>query len=253
MFKNHLGLYPGTEAIEHFADALKSYKTSKGAIQIPLDQALPEKLITDIVQFNAERLKEKEYPSWETKNERWNDCQELMNQIVLKNKTPLKREIKWGSDVYTYEGKNVIGWGGFKDFFSLWFYNGVFLEDKEQVLVTASEGKTKSLRQWRFTDIKDMDEKKILAYIEESVQTIKDGKEIKPDRSAPKQVDGLLKEELAKDRIFNEAFEKLTPGKKKEYIEYIDEAKQEKTQLSRVEKIKPLILEGKGLHDKYKK
>ena len=253
MFKNHLGLYPGPEAIEHFAEALKPYKTSKGAIQIPLNQSLPEKLISDIVQFNAEHLKERTYPSWETKNERWNDCQELMNQIVLKNKTALKREIKWGSDVYTYQGKNVIGWGGFKDFFSLWFYNGVFLEDKEQVLVTASEGKTKSLRQWRFTDIKDMDEKKILAYIEESVQTIKDGKEIKPERSAPKQVEGFLKEELSKDIVFQEAFDKLTPGKKKEYIEYIEEAKQEKTKLSRVEKIKPMILEGKGLHDKYKK
>src|SRR5690606_5909032 len=98
-----------------------------------------------------------------------------------------------------------------------------------------------------------MDEKKILAYIEESVQPIKDGKEIKPERSAPKQVEGFLKEELSKDKVFQEAFDKLTPGKKKEYIEYIEEAKQEKTKLSRVEKIKPMILEGKGLHDKYKK
>ncbi len=48
------------------------------------------------------------------------------------------------------------------------------------------------------------------------------------------------------------AFEKLTPGKQKEYNLYIDEAKQEKTKISRIEKIKPLILEGKGLHDKYK-
>lgn len=253
MFTNHLGLYPGVDAIENFAEELKPYKTSKGAIQIPLDRALPEKLITDIVHFNAERLKERQYPSWETKHERWDECQEFMNQIILRNKTPLKREIKWGADVYTYEGKNVIGWGGFKDFFSLWFYNGVFLEDKLKVLVTASEGKTKSLRQWRFTDIKDMDEEKILAYIEESVQTIKDGKEIKPDRSLPKKVEGLFKDALDKDKIFSVAFEKLTPGKKKEYIEYIDEAKQDKTKESRLEKIRPMILEGKGLHDKYKK
>ena len=33
--KNHLGIYPGAEAIEHFAPRLIGYKTSKGAIQFP--------------------------------------------------------------------------------------------------------------------------------------------------------------------------------------------------------------------------
>ena len=33
--KNHLGIYPGAEAIEHFAPQLEKFKTSKGAIQIP--------------------------------------------------------------------------------------------------------------------------------------------------------------------------------------------------------------------------
>jgi uncharacterized protein YdhG (YjbR/CyaY superfamily) len=33
--KNHLGIYPGAEAVEHFALRLTEYKTSKGAIQFP--------------------------------------------------------------------------------------------------------------------------------------------------------------------------------------------------------------------------
>lgn len=45
----------------------------------------------------------------------------------------------------------------------------------------------------------------------------------------------------------------LTKGKQREYNEYIEQAKQEKTKASRIEKIKPLILENKGLNDKYKK
>src|SRR5690606_28236108 len=109
------------------------------------------------------------------------------------------------------------GWRGFKNFFSLWFNNGVFLEDKLKVLVTASEGKTKSLRQWRFTDVKDMNEKDILAYIEESVQTIKDGKELKKTKAPIKQVDGILKEYLERDKKFMDSFYALTPGKQKEY------------------------------------
>lgn len=47
-FKNHLGVYPGPEAIVEFKKRLSPYRTSKGAIQIPYDQELDLKLIQDI-------------------------------------------------------------------------------------------------------------------------------------------------------------------------------------------------------------
>lgn len=47
-FKKHIGLYPGPEAVEAFADKLKGYKTSKGAIQFPYNKPLPIQLITEI-------------------------------------------------------------------------------------------------------------------------------------------------------------------------------------------------------------
>jgi uncharacterized protein YdhG (YjbR/CyaY superfamily) len=50
-FTNHIGLYPGTTAIETFAKALAGYRTSNGAIQFPLDQPLPLPLIEKIVRF----------------------------------------------------------------------------------------------------------------------------------------------------------------------------------------------------------
>ena len=251
LFSRHLGIYPGPGAIEAFAEDLLPYKTSRGTIQLPLDQPLPKELLRKIIRFNADQLKDKESPGWHKYKDQWKEAYEIMQQIV--NKTVLKKEFKWGNDIYTFQGKNIVGWAGFKDFFSVWFYNGVFLEDKEKVLITASEGKTKALRQWRFTDISRMDEAKIMAYILESVQTVKDGKEIRPERSAPPAPEGILLKKLELDQDFREAFDRLTPGKQKEYTEYIREAKQEKTQLARLEKIKPLILEGKGLHDKYRR
>ncbi|HEY8350429.1 MAG TPA: DUF1801 domain-containing protein [Clostridia bacterium] len=49
--KKHLGLYPGDKAIEHFADRLSGYKTSKGAVQFPYDRPIPLDLITEIAQW----------------------------------------------------------------------------------------------------------------------------------------------------------------------------------------------------------
>jgi predicted N-acetyltransferase YhbS/uncharacterized protein YdhG (YjbR/CyaY superfamily) len=56
--KNHLGIYPGAEAIEHFAPRLEKYKTSKGAIQFPYKDLVGEhlRLITDIAAWCAKQL-----------------------------------------------------------------------------------------------------------------------------------------------------------------------------------------------------
>ncbi len=250
MYKNHLGIYPGPDAINHFKERLQAYKTSKGAIQFPLDQLLPEKLIADIIAFNVSTLKDKKTPNWQAYKEKWTDAEEFMQQLIVKNN--LEKTIKWGGEVYTFNGKNVIGWGGFKDFFSLWFYNGVFLSDPEKVLINASNGKTKSLRQWRFTNVGDMDEQKIMTYINESIQAIKDGKEIKPEIFKEQQPEGIFKDFLDTNPNVKTAFMHLTKGRQKEYIIYIAEAKQEKTKAARIEKIKELILQNKGLNDKYK-
>jgi uncharacterized protein YdhG (YjbR/CyaY superfamily) len=57
-FKNHIGFYPVPTGIEKFKKELSGYKTSKGAVQFPLDKPLPLELITKIVKFRvAENLK----------------------------------------------------------------------------------------------------------------------------------------------------------------------------------------------------
>ena len=52
-YAQHIGLYPGSEAIEVFKQDLAGYKTSKGTIQFPLDQPLPLELIKKITQFRV--------------------------------------------------------------------------------------------------------------------------------------------------------------------------------------------------------
>jgi len=182
--------------------------------------------------------------------EKWSEELEIIASIV--HKAPLEKTTKWGSDVFTFNGKNVISYGGFKNFFSLWFYNGVFLEDKYNVLVAASEGRTKSLRQWRFTSREEIDEKKILEYIREAIEIEKKGLKIKPEKFTAVPLPELLSDTLKKDNALQSGFDKLTPGRQKEYILYLNEAKQEATKRNRLEKIIPLILQGTGLNDKYK-
>jgi uncharacterized protein YdhG (YjbR/CyaY superfamily) len=54
-FKEHVGFYPKASAIKAFKAELQGYKTSKGAIQFPIDKSIPTSLVKKIVSF---RLKE---------------------------------------------------------------------------------------------------------------------------------------------------------------------------------------------------
>ena len=47
-FKNHVGLYPGPEAVEKIADRLTGYQTQKGTIRLPYDQPLDRELVAEI-------------------------------------------------------------------------------------------------------------------------------------------------------------------------------------------------------------
>lgn len=174
----------------------------------------------------------------------------FLREII--GKTELVETIKWGSPVYTIEGKNVLGMAAFKSYVGLWFFQGVFLSDPHQLLVNAQDGVTKALRQIRFQSIEEMDASILLEYILEAIHNQKDGKEVNPLKAKELILPAELEEALTTDKQLKTAFYKLTPGKQKEYAEYIEKAKREATKLSRLEKIIPMILNGVGLHDKYK-
>lgn len=52
-YKNHIGFYPTSSGIATFQEELAPYKTSRGAVQFPLDQPLPLDLIRRIVEFRV--------------------------------------------------------------------------------------------------------------------------------------------------------------------------------------------------------
>jgi uncharacterized protein YdhG (YjbR/CyaY superfamily) len=50
----HIGFYPRTSAMAAFRDDLTAYKTSKGAIQFPIDKPIPAALVKKIVKFRLD-------------------------------------------------------------------------------------------------------------------------------------------------------------------------------------------------------
>ncbi len=162
---------------------------------------------------------------------------------------------KWSFPTYTHLGKNIASISCTKKAVGIWFFQGALLKDKKKKLRNAQEGKTKAMRQWLFKDLaavkKDSD--LLAAYLIEAKANQEAGKEIKPVRG--KKVVPIPAELKAglKAKKLTKAFAALSQSKQNEYNEHIASAKQEATKQRRLDKILPMILVGKGLHDKYKK
>lgn len=177
---------------------------------------------------------------------------ELESMCEMLRTTKLTETIKWGVPVYTFLGKNIVGTAAFKNHVALWFYQGALLKENTTLLQNAQEGKTKALRQIRFQKNDPIPTEVLRNYVLEAIQNQREGKEIKPERGKTVKVPTALLFVFKSNSALNQAFEKLTPGKQREFCKYITEAKREVTKQNRIKKITPMILSGEGLNDQYK-
>jgi uncharacterized protein YdeI (YjbR/CyaY-like superfamily) len=188
-----------------------------------------------------------------SKQTAWLNELEFIRQILMD--TALTEDLKWGMPAYLLQGKIVISMGAFKNHISVWFTQGALLEDKAQKLINAQEGKTKAMRHWKFASLAELkkERKELKAYIHEAIKNAEQGKVVKVERNTTvMMIPAEVKDFLEKEKGLKTAFAALTTGKKKEYYEYISVAKLPATKNRRLEKMKVLVLAGKGLNDQYR-
>ena len=178
------------------------------------------------------------------------------NAIAILRKLALETDAeeccKWGMPVYTINNKNVFGICRFKNHFGIWFYNGAFMDDPENLLENAQEGKTKAMRHWKISDISSIDKTLVRQYLNEAITKHKQGKVLVTSKKNDKlEIPKLLLSCLRANNL-QQKFDAFTPYKQKEFCEFIESAKQQKNKLARIEKITPLIKNGIGLNDQYR-
>ncbi|MBN3491081.1 YdeI/OmpD-associated family protein [Acholeplasma equirhinis] len=158
--------------------------------------------------------------------------------------------IKWGQPVYMVKSKNVFILSIFKNYFTVNFFNGILLKDEKKILTSHGDFQQSSriIRMQSLEEAKRL-EQIIKAYMIEAIEN-----ELKGLKPAKEQIEKAMPEypselidvfqELPR---FKEAFEKLTPGRKKAYLLYYNDAKQRETRIKRIYKYVDQILDGKGM------
>ena len=159
-------------------------------------------------------------------------------------------KIKWGKPCFTIGNKNVVLVQRFNNYVALLFFKGALLKDPGKLLFRVGEN-MQAPRQLRFSSLADVTSlsSTIRAFIEQAIDIERSGAKVELKRVSDLAIPEELQTRLDREPALNKAFTGLTPGRQEGYIYQIAAAKQSATRASRVDKLAPKILAGKGLHD----
>lgn len=183
-----------------------------------------------------------------SKTDKWREEFEALRSIV--QECGLTEELKWGQPCYTFHKGNIAIIQGFKDYCALLFFKGVLLSNEDGLLIQQTDY-VQSARQMRFTNTQEIwnVKQQIKNNIFEAVEVEKAGLKVVMKKTSDYEVAAEFQQKLDELPILKAAFNKLTPGRQRNYLTYFSDAKQPKTRAARVEKYIPQILKGKGIND----
>jgi uncharacterized protein YdeI (YjbR/CyaY-like superfamily) len=179
----------------------------------------------------------------------WRAELEALRPVLLR--AGLGEELKWRKPCYTKGGSNVAIFQPFKELCALLFFKGALLEDPDGLLREQGENTRSALRlEFRSVDDVIAAKSSVAALVKDAIRVQQAG------LSVPKRApgdDGPYPEELGMlldaDGVLRDAWERLTPGRRRGWLLHFNGAKQSKTRVARIERAAPLILEGVGMHD----
>ena len=165
----------------------------------------------------------------------------------------VEETMKWSRPHFQYRGM-LCGISSFKHHCAFGFWKGSLVVESS---ATADED-DKSMGQFgKLAQLSDLPSKKVLTgYIKKAMKLNDDGVK-SPARSAPKvpkpevAIPEALTLALAKNEAAQAYFAKLSPSHRREYIDWINEAKTEGTRSKRLNTTLEWLAEGKSRNWKY--
>lgn len=182
-----------------------------------------------------------------SKDRPWRDEMVALREILLSE--DLTETLKWRSPCYRAHDANILMMDALNDAAFVSFFKGVLLDDPEGLL-QAPGPNSRSARYFKFTSLKEIatGEKALRDFIRHAIENERKGLKVDlPDDDF--ELPDELSKAMAEDPELAEAFDNLTPGRRRGWVIHISGAKQSSTRIARVEKARPLIMAGKGLHD----
>jgi len=178
-----------------------------------------------------------------------------LRQLVHKNCSGVAETIKWGMPFFEYNGSLLCNMAAFKAHVSFGFWNAGQMKEANSKLQVKERGAMGNFD--RITSLKDLPSDKAMAgFIKEAATLISKGVKKSAPKKAPKPelpVPPELAAALKKNKKAQATFEGFPPSHRREYVEWITEAKTEATREKRIATTVEWLTEGKSRMWKYQK
>lgn len=162
----------------------------------------------------------------------------------------LEETVRWGQPAYTLDGHNVVLLGVLRDDTVVSFFRGALLDDPQGMLVQPGENSRKT-RYLRIPDLEALAtmEPALRRFLAAAMDDVRAGRRV-PDLDPDDLVlIGEIQAVLDDDPVLADAFEALTPGRRRAYNLIVGQARQSATRTRRILSFKERILAGKGPQD----
>ncbi|MES2847429.1 MAG: DUF5655 domain-containing protein [Bacteroidota bacterium] len=181
---------------------------------------------------------------------------EHLRELIHSACPDVEEKMKWSMPHFDYKGEMMCGMAAFKQHCAFGFWKGSIMKDP--ILRETAASETAMGHLGRITSLKDLpSDKKIMAWIKEAMvlndNGIKLPSRIKPAASKEIAMPDYFTRALAKNKKAKSVFDAFPPGKRKDYIVWLIEAKSEDTRNKRMETAIEWIAEGKSRNWKYEK
>ena len=176
---------------------------------------------------------------------------EHLRKLVHKACPDVDETIKWGSPHFDYKG-SLAGMASFKEHCAFGFWKHALLTGDSGNLERTAMGSF-----GRITSLKDLpQDKEIIALIHQAMELNEKGIKV-PKKPAATKGDVVVSKELAaaleKNKRAKAQFDRFSPSHRREYAEWITEAKTEATRDKRIATAIEWLSEGKSRNWKYER
>lgn len=182
---------------------------------------------------------------------------EHLRNVVHEACPEVRETIKWSFPHFEYKDSILCSMAAFKAHCAFGFWLGSQLSDPEGILETRE--RTAMGHLGRITSVKELPSRRIMKrYIREAMSLIDKGtrlekKVVKAPAGKSVEVPAYLREALKKDPAALSVFNEFSYSKKKDYVEWLTEARTQGTRDKRLATALAWIAEGKSRHWKYER
>ncbi|MEO8069647.1 MAG: DUF1801 domain-containing protein [Flavobacteriales bacterium] len=176
-----------------------------------------------------------------------------LRQLIHATDGQVEETWKWDKPHFDHDGL-MIGMCAFKEHISIWFHKGALIKDPKKLFEALDKTEDKGMRAYKLFVGDAVNESAFTDLVKQAVALNEKGTKLADAKPARKTLDvpEELLDVLHRDEQAWQHWEKFSYSNKKEYAEWVTDAKQEETKKRRIAQALEKIREGHGKDDKYK-